>query len=429
MKKFLAFVLLLTTLFGSTLRVSAVETRTKEEQLYQMLEEGIRNRIGMDGKSYIDLSTLKLSNADGSADRALLNKTLKRVVFDHPEFYYVSDSYYRHHYTNNPNALAGLRPAYYAFAEDPETEARFTQAVEEALAQVEGILDPVEQMLVLHDYLLANSVYNWELGLDPKDKNAPSYARSAYGALAAHDAVCAGYARAWQLLMDRLGIPCVTVASEGGEHVWNLVAVNGAWYHVDVNNDNNVFPTIQGRSMHVHFLQSDQARRAINRYQSWYALNPVRNSAGLYEGTPVCNSEIYDTGWAFRDKLNYPMHYQEGLFYYVRKTGPNHATVLRGMLSGPAETLANIRANNRSGAVWQGNFLYYVDAKDETLKRCSLLNGEIVTIGTIPFTPQPSPDGHFDADSDGIGLYFDATTQEIAAVSRTRRTNLVRFSV
>jgi len=426
MKRLMAFALLLASLFCCVLPVSAEAEVSKEERLYRLLEEGIRNKCGMDGKSYIDLSSLKLSNADGSADRELLQRTLKRVVFDHPEFYYVSYGYYRHHFLSDPNALAGLRPIYYEFAKDPETEQAFNEAVETALAQVEGISDPVEQMLVLHDYLLKDSVFNWETAIGLKAKDAPSYIRSPYGPLVAHDAVCVGYARAWQLLMNRLGIPCVTVNSTGNEHCWNLVQLDGAWYHMDINNDNNFVPTIRGRSMHIHFLQSDQARLKVSRYKSWYVLNPIDGNGSQ---PPACTSDKYDAGWAFNNKLNYLLYRKDGQFYYVRRTGSNRAAVLCGTLDRPGKTVAQISANNRSGAVWQGSFLYYVDAKDGKLKSCSLTDGKIAAVGDIPFTPQPSPDGHYGKDSDGIGLFFDAEKQEVTAVSRTRRTVLTSFPV
>ena len=48
---------------------------------------------------------------------------------------------------------------------------------------------------------------------------------------------CAGYARAFQYLMYRLGIPCVLALGEdstGESHGWNIVQCAGKWYHIDV---------------------------------------------------------------------------------------------------------------------------------------------------------------------------------------------------
>lgn len=51
--------------------------------------------------------------------------------------------------------------------------------------------------------------------------------------------VCEGYARAFKVICDKIGIPCVLssgLANDGSgsdNHMWNLVQLNGAWYGVD----------------------------------------------------------------------------------------------------------------------------------------------------------------------------------------------------
>ena len=58
---------------------------------------------------------------------------------------------------------------------------------------------------------------------------------TAYGALVNKKAVCEGYAKAYKLLMDAMGIPCDVVINE--DHAWNVVCLEGNWYLVDVTND------------------------------------------------------------------------------------------------------------------------------------------------------------------------------------------------
>ena len=47
--------------------------------------------------------------------------------------------------------------------------------------------------------------------------------------------MCAGYAKATQYLLNRLGVPCtyVTGTVRGAGHGWNLVWADGAWYYLD----------------------------------------------------------------------------------------------------------------------------------------------------------------------------------------------------
>ena len=53
--------------------VSAADSASeREEKLYQLLLEGIRDKKGLDGESYIDISELGIFNEDGNPDRDML---------------------------------------------------------------------------------------------------------------------------------------------------------------------------------------------------------------------------------------------------------------------------------------------------------------------------------------------------------------------
>ena len=51
-----------------------------------------------------------------------------------------------------------------------------------------------------------------------------------------HETVCQGYAYGAQYLLNRIGIPCITVCgtSEGANHSWNLIQMDGDYYYMDV---------------------------------------------------------------------------------------------------------------------------------------------------------------------------------------------------
>lgn len=59
--------------------------------------------------------------------------------------------------------------------------------------------------------------------------------------------VCEGYARAFKVLCNQVGIPCVLVDGEaGGPHMWNNVQVGNAWYAADVTwNDTGIPANLQ----------------------------------------------------------------------------------------------------------------------------------------------------------------------------------------
>ncbi len=95
--------------------------------------------------------------------------------------------------------------------------------------------DEYERELLLHDALAKSIVY----------KDGGKHAHNAYGALVMGEAVCEGYARAFQYLLYQSGIQCLmaegtsikpsTGLSEG--HAWNVVRIDGQYYHVDLTWD------------------------------------------------------------------------------------------------------------------------------------------------------------------------------------------------
>ena len=62
--------------------------------------------------------------------------------------------------------------------------------------------------------------------------------QSAYSALVNGQSVCAGYARAFQYIMQQLGIPTYYCTGYSGEnHAWNIVKLYNDYYNVDTTWD------------------------------------------------------------------------------------------------------------------------------------------------------------------------------------------------
>lgn len=91
-------------------------------------------------------------------------------------------------------------------------------------ARVREIADEVrgfsqyEQIKYVYDYLILNCEYELMY-------NGPYYA------LIEGKVCCNGYASAFYLIMDELGIPCKYTC--GSDHAWNTVYLDGYWYNLD----------------------------------------------------------------------------------------------------------------------------------------------------------------------------------------------------
>ncbi|MBR0459436.1 MAG: Ig-like domain-containing protein [Victivallales bacterium] len=110
--------------------------------------------------------------------------------------------------------------------------------VEEALAPIlEGAAKcttPLAKVLYVHDELILRTAY-----MSPQKTNSPhgQYIFKILGPLLFGEGNCRGYTRAFKIIMDRLDVPCHSITSKGANHVWNIVQLDGKWYHVDCTAD------------------------------------------------------------------------------------------------------------------------------------------------------------------------------------------------
>ena len=122
---------------------------------------------------------------------------------------------------------------------------------------VEAILNDLPQEddlylteLTLHDRLVDGCTYDTDAAADEGNSDIMAY--TAYGALVEGSAVCEGYARAMQLLLNRVGIATTVISGTAVEtkesHMWNLISLNSEYYYLDPTwNDN------QDRGYHTYF--------------------------------------------------------------------------------------------------------------------------------------------------------------------------------
>lgn len=109
-----------------------------------------------------------------------------------------------------------------------------------------------EKVVRYHDYIVSHTQYGFIEGED----EMLSY--TAAGALLHGKAVCNGYAEALELLLMCSGVDTKMVvgATDEGNHAWNMVNLDGNWYHVDATWDDPV-PDSGDNILHVYVNVSD----------------------------------------------------------------------------------------------------------------------------------------------------------------------------
>lgn len=158
-----------------------------------------------------------------------LKDIFSAVYNDHPELFWVDTAYSCRHMRNGDCVEIGL--SFYRTAKNLTQEsAEFERAAEEILSAARGLSNDYDKERYVHDMLIRSIDY-----VKSAEMN-----QSAYSALVGGRTVCAGYARAFQYLLQQLQIPCYYCTGFAGEdHAWNIVKLGDGFYNVDVTWDDN----------------------------------------------------------------------------------------------------------------------------------------------------------------------------------------------
>ena len=132
-----------------------------------------------------------------------------------------------------------------------------------------------EKIKALHDYIINNTKYD----IERKDKGSSSYdSTKATGVFFQGYGICSGYADAMALFLDEIGVENIKVSS--ANHVWNVVLLDGKWYHLDLTWDDPV--TNDGRDIlqynfflidYPTLLKQDVASSEHNFNNNYYFIN------------------------------------------------------------------------------------------------------------------------------------------------------------
>lgn len=334
---------------------------TNETQIGNGQEYGILLREVTGTGAITESKVQEIMDEIKAEDGAHMRAVYDAFDRDHPEVFWLSGknkfslsvSYSSSQYTVRVYFLLktsdfDIRAAKY------KTEEAIRAAINERDSNVQQILsgisqdDDYEKIVYFNQWLTKNNGYNSSSNLNSIDHDC----RTCISALAGtprgtESPVCEGYARAFQVLCDEAGIPCVLVDGNavssdgsGGPHMWNNVQLDGKWYAVDVTwND----PIIGGNS----------------------------DSEGNEEYLLVGAGTVID-GTAFSKSHNVENSASDG--------GPNFTNGPE-LAAEKYDTSSRTRLENAKITVGDGSEIVYT-AKPQTPKVRVVLSGKTLTAGT-----------------------------------------------
>lgn len=211
-------------------------------------------RLTDSGKTlYVEILTILQNQSEGivvsTTSIDAIEMVFDYVMLDHPELFYVTALKYTNYKLGNSTTKIAFSGIYsYEPAEVARRQAGINEAVNRCLAGAPSSDDEYFAIKYVYEYLITNTDYS--PGAEDNQNICSVFLN--------RKSVCNGYAKAAQLLLNRLGIECTLVTgtvhnrnSSGERHAWNLVKCNGQYYYLDVTWGDASYQTVSGESADI----------------------------------------------------------------------------------------------------------------------------------------------------------------------------------
>lgn len=150
-------------------------------------------------------------------------------------------------------------------------EARYRETLEQT-AEVDRVIDEALAEILrpdMNDHEKVKAIHDWVVTHVEYDQSLNYY--TAYNAVSLGKAVCQGYTLLGYRMLDKAGIP--VLIAEGtvntGEHAWNMVQLDGVWYHLDLTWDDPI-GVEDDRIRYTYYLKTDEELRADHQWTRTY---------------------------------------------------------------------------------------------------------------------------------------------------------------
>lgn len=267
----------------ATYELSAGRSRAvsvSQDELYATLFEGMTNC-----DTTIDISGFGVK-PEGLYD------VMVRLTEMEAELFHVGKDY-KLTVTSSGNAQY-VRPNYKMGIDEYRLRVDYVRdEAEKAVAKVGDSWSDAEKAVYLHDSIVARFSYD----LTYENRDVYSFLTDGVG-------VCEAYTLWYGYLLEQVGLEHDFAISDSMNHIWNLVKVDGEWYHADLTFDDPVLNDYDaghvGYVSHDHLLRSDAG---------------ISESHSGFEDNRECVSDAYDDA-AWQDSKA-SIVYLDGKWYTI----------------------------------------------------------------------------------------------------------------
>lgn len=195
----------------------------------------------------IDVSSYEMTVAE-------IKAAYQNLLNANPQLFYVSGGF-RYSYYESTGLVVALLPEYKYTGDDLQNRIAAFNASLSAIVDFASAADTeIGQIMRTNTYFCTHFQYDTSYSIYAPDELFSS-----------GTGVCQAYMLGFRAVMNELGIACETATSDAMNHTWNLVELDGSWYHIDVTwNDPTTDRPIG--AFYTNFLLSDAGITAAEHH-------------------------------------------------------------------------------------------------------------------------------------------------------------------
>ena len=230
-------------------------------------------------------------------------KLFTETVNYYPELFHISNTI---GYNSVGNYVYKIIPIYVLTAEEYAAKMKtYNERLDYIASGAAPLKTDLEKILYIHNYLVANFEY---------DTSYKIY--DVYNFLTTGTGVCQAYTQTFNALMHRLGIECTSAINNPESHTWNIVRLDGEFYHIDCTHDDPLGQSA-GSVRYDLFMLSDSSVTSYKSHTSWYTV--------MYDA--ICDSSKYESGWVWNNSSSGIVKSGDK-WYYIAETDEQNSVLM-----------------------------------------------------------------------------------------------------
>lgn len=207
------------SIYKSDERIYKNELSKDDQKMYDLL---IDKSVKHQDKFTINMEDYNCVDYSDCGD--VLRHAHEALTVDHPEL--MNYAGYSWKYANNTFSIR-LYPSYNLSFKDYYGEYKINKILDKIEKETKDMTDR-EKILYVYNWMGDNNKYDYYFTYTSKNQ-------SVYNVFVKKNAVCAGFAKASQIIFQRIGINSYIVSgtTDSDYHMWNIIEYNDKYYYFD----------------------------------------------------------------------------------------------------------------------------------------------------------------------------------------------------